>query len=150
MTHPQVVILGFDDWLAKQLQEQATAAAWVLRDLRQVAACHAQLAEARPTVFVVQIDFQESTTALLALIAGVHASAPDVAILVVGDVKLPEDDRIAWTLAAFDLGARFVLFPPLARPILEDLVGGLMEATIRRTAPRAAPETIDLAEEGQA
>ena len=60
--------------------------------------------------------------------------------------------RAVWTATAFDLGARFVLFPPLTRPVLEELAGGLMSAVIRRAggpapAPPAEGDVIDLAED---
>ena len=74
------------------------------------------------------------------------AFAPDVAVVVLSDVKLADDDRAAWTAGVLDLGARYVLFPPLQRPVLEDLVGGLMTATQRRTIGATAG-TIDLADE---
>ena len=32
----------------------------------------------------------------------------------------------------FDLGARYVLFPPLTKPVLEDLASGLMASAVRR------------------
>ncbi|MBL8866514.1 MAG: hypothetical protein JNK93_13220 [Planctomycetia bacterium] len=66
-----------------------------------------------------------------------------------------EADRAAWTATILDLGARFVLFPPLTRPVLEDLAGGLMGVQLERAgreapAPRPADPVIDLAEEGLA
>jgi hypothetical protein len=73
------------------------------------------------------------------LIADVRTAHPDVPVIAVSDVKLSDADRGAWTAALFDLGARYVLFPPLTRPVLEDVVSGLMAAAIRRTiGPEAA------------
>jgi hypothetical protein len=79
-------------------------------------------------------------------------------------VKLSDADRIAWTAALIDLGARYVLFPPLTKPVLEDVISGLMAAAIRRVVgaaagapagaakpkrvrPKPADEVIDLADE---
>ena len=45
--------------------------------------------------------------------------------------KLNDDDRAHWTALAFDLGARYVTFPPLFRQNLEDIVSGLMASRIR-------------------
>ena len=71
------------------------------------------------------------------------------------DVKLPDAERTAWTAALLDLGARYVLFPPLTRPVLEDVVSGLMTATIGRIVGESVPSkparterVIDLADEG--
>jgi hypothetical protein len=35
---------------------------------------------------------------------------------------------------AYDIGARYVMFPPLTRTLVEDIVAGLMAATIKRCA----------------
>jgi len=157
MRHPQVVVFAFDEWLGKQLRELAAEARWLVREARQAAACRALLRDPRPTVLLLQADPDDDRAAALALLADVHRAAPDVAAVVVSDVKLSEEDRTAWTAAALDLGARYVLFPPLSRPVIEDVVSGLMAASVRRGLP---PETapprpadrgvIDLAEEGQA
>jgi hypothetical protein len=42
------------------------------------------------------------------------------------------EQRAQLSALAFDLGARYVLFPPLQQPVIEDLVSGLMAATIGR------------------
>jgi len=60
-------------------------------------------------------------------------------VVAVADVKLPDAERAAWTAALLDLGARYVLFPPLTRPVLEDAVSGLMAATIRRVIGEVPP-----------
>ena len=88
---------------------------------------------------------------------------PDVPVVAVSDVKLNDADRVAWTAALFDLGARYVLFPPLTKPVLEDVVSGLMAAAVGRqiggppaakpAAPKPRPrpksedDVIDLADE---
>jgi hypothetical protein len=66
------------------------------------------------------------------LIAEMHNRWPDVPVVAVSDVKLPETERAAWTAALFDLGARYVLFPPLTKVVLEDVVSGLMMACLKR------------------
>jgi hypothetical protein len=154
MKFPQVVILGFDDWLAKQLAEQAADGGWLIRDVRQPAVCRDHARENRPTVVLVQSDPHDAHAAPLNLIADIHRTTMAVAVAV-SDIKLSEDERIAWTAAALDVGARYVLFPPLTRPVLEDLVGGLMATVCRRTVTEAVSNpqpagVIDLATEGQA
>ena len=107
-------------------------------------------------MLLVQADPHDEKAAAFALLADAHRTCPDAAAVVVCDVKLSEADRVAWTAASLDLGARYVLFPPLARPVLEDVVSGLMAAVVRRTVPADAPAktadapVIDLANEGQA
>jgi hypothetical protein len=66
---------------------------------------------------------------------------------------MPEEDRIAWTATVMDLGARMVLFPPLTRPVFEDIASGFMAAAVRRLGTISPPkkpteEIIDLAEGG--
>jgi len=51
---------------------------------------------------------------------------PETPIVIVSDTKVPEVERAEWAARWFDLGARFVMFPPLTRAILEDAVVGLM------------------------
>ena len=83
-------------------------------------------------MLIVQVELAEDKTAPLRLIADTRRDWPDVPIVAVSDVKLSDADRIAWTAALFDLGARYVLFPPLTKPVLEDVVSGL-----RRWKPRS-------------
>jgi hypothetical protein len=154
MKHPHLVVFAFDDWLAKQLRELAAESRWLLREVRQPGACLALLSDPRPTVLFAQLDPHADTAAPLALVGDVHRQSPDVAVVVVSDVKLGDDDRAAWTAAALDLGARYVLFPPLSRPVLEDVASGLMAAAVARTTYDARPDPaeplIDLAEHGDA
>ncbi len=147
MRFPQIVVCAFDGWAANQLRELAAEHCWLLREVRQPAAALELAREPRPTVLVVQADPTADRPVPLRLVADAHRLAPDAAAVVLSDVKLAEDDRAAWAAGVLDLGARYVLFPPLQRPVLEDLVGGLMAAAIRRAAgPAPAGEPIDLAD----
>lgn len=158
MRYPQVVVCASDDWTVNQLRPQAVEHRWLLRSVRQLAAARDLALEPRPTVLLVQADPAAERPDALRLVADIHRLRPDVATVVLSDVKLSEDDRAAWAAGVYDLGARYVLFPPLTRPVLEDLVGGLMAATVRRVlgqdvpavAPVSAPPggVIDLAREG--
>jgi hypothetical protein len=105
-------------------------------------------------VLLVRFEPAEEKPAPLELIANIRRQAPDTPVVAVADVKLPDAERAAWTAALFDLGARLVLFPPLTKPVLEDVASGLMTAAIRRVvgeappAPRTGEEpVIDLADE---
>jgi DNA-binding NarL/FixJ family response regulator len=146
MRFPQIVICAFDAWAANQLRELAAGQRWLLREVRQPAAALELAREPRPTVLVVQVDPTADRPDPLRLVANARRLAPDAAAVVLSDVKLADDDRAAWTAGVLDLGARYVLFPPLQRAVLEDLVGGLMTATLRRTIGPAGG-TIDLADE---
>lgn len=132
MKHPVVVVCAFDDWVANQLRELAAEHKWLLREVRLPAAALDLVRDPRPAVLVVQADPTADATGPLGLVADAHRLCPDVPAVVVSDAKLGDDDRAAWTAAALDLGARFVLFPPLTRPVVEDLVSGLMAAVARR------------------
>lgn len=148
MRFPQIVVCAFDAWAANQLRELADGHRWLLREVRQPAAALELARQARPTVLVVQADPTADRPDPLRLVADARRLAPDAAAVVLSDVKLSDDDRASWTATVLDLGARYVLFPPLQRSVLEDLVGGLMAATLRRVVgPEAAGGTIDLADE---
>ncbi len=147
MRFPQIVVCAFDAWAANQFRELAAEHRWLLREVRQPAAALELTREPRPTVLVVQADPTADRPDALRLVVDAHRLAPDVAAVVLSDVKLADDDRAAWAAGALDLGARYVLFPPLQRSVLEDLVGGLMAATLRRVVgPDAPGGTIDLAD----
>ncbi|MGL4420348.1 MAG: hypothetical protein ACRCZF_06770 [Gemmataceae bacterium] len=157
MKHPLVLIYSPDDWLGKQLRPYCDQAGWVLRETRQTGACRAQLDEApsQPTVLFLQVNPDDASAAapVLDLLAGVHGAHGDVMCVVVCDGKISESERGHWMVGVLDLGAQFVIFPPLTRAVLEDLLGGLMSVPIRRMKPEFVPpartDTIDLAEEGQ-
>ncbi|CAN5563348.1 hypothetical protein BH11PLA2_BH11PLA2_04820 [soil metagenome] len=148
MKHPHVIILGFDEWLARQIRPLCDEHRWLLHDVRQPGAAKTLLHERRPAVLAVQIDPHAETSPGIALLAETHSMLPDVMIVVVSDGKLPDEDRSRWTASLLDLGAGFVLFPPLTGPVLEDLVGGLMSALLSRLRPSMVSDVIDLAEEG--
>jgi hypothetical protein len=167
MRAPQLVVVEADGWIARHLGDLAAEGAWLVRDTRGAGAALSLVRERRPCVLIVQVELAEDKPAALGLIADARRACPDVPVVAVSDVKLSDADRVAWTAALFDLGARYVLFPPLTKPVLEDVVSGLMAAAIRRVVgaapselgPSAAPskpkprrakpadEVIDLADE---
>jgi hypothetical protein len=164
MHAPQVVVLEADGWIARHLKDIAAEGAWLVRSTRGVESALQMASERGPCVLIVQAELAEDRPAALRLIADARRARPDVPVVVASDVKLSEADRAAWTAALFDLGARYVLFPPLTQPVLEDVVSGLMAAAARRAAgaptgpaaPKAArprprrskeEDVIDLADE---
>lgn len=128
MRYPQLIVCGPDEWIAGQLRELAGEHGWLLRPVRRPAAALDLTRDARPAVLFAQTDPTRSADGALRLVADVHRLAPDVPVVVVSDVKLPEAERAGWAASAMDLGARLVLFPPLTRAVLEDVAGGLMAA----------------------
>src|SRR4051794_10165595 len=132
MKHSRVIVLEADGWLAKQLRELAAESRWLVRQARSIDTALSLAREPSPAVLLVQFEPGEDKPAALGLIADVHRLAPDVPVVAMSDSKMREAERAAWTAALLDLGARYVLFPPVTKPILEDVVSGLMTATIRR------------------
>ena len=157
MKHPQVIVLDADGWCAKQLRELAEEGRWLVRTVRTIESAMALVRARCPTLILVQFELAEEKASRLAMIAEVHRLSPDVPVVAIADAKLPDTERATWTAAVFDLGARYVLFPPITKPILEDVVSGLMNATIRRVVGEDAlfaplpksrtDEVIDLADE---
>lgn len=132
MRFPQIVIVESDGWIAKQFREMAGESRWLVKPARSTGAA-LSLIQRQPAVLLVQFEPAEDKSEPLGLIAEVHRLAPDVPVIAVADVKVSDTERTAWTAALLDLGARYVLFPPLTKPVLEDVVSGLMSAAIRRT-----------------
>ncbi|MCS6866750.1 MAG: hypothetical protein RMJ56_09090 [Gemmataceae bacterium] len=162
MRTPHVVILEPDGWLARNLSELAAEDGWLIRRARTVEAARSLVGERQPCVFLVQVELTEESLSSFQLIVEIHQKYPEIPVVVISETKLNDADRVAWTATLFELGARFVLFPPLTRPVVEDVVSGLMAATIRRTVGELAPpverttktaptpepnEVIDLADE---
>jgi hypothetical protein len=154
MKLPRVIVLEHDGWLAKQLRELAGESRWLVQTARSVDTALGLARGRGPAVLLAHVEPAEDKPGPLGLVAEVHRLAPDVPVVAVSDVKLPDAERAAWTAALFDLGARYVLFPPLTRPVIEDVVSGLMAAAIGRVIGEAAPrpkpaadgEVIDLAD----
>jgi DNA-binding NtrC family response regulator len=133
MRLPQIMVWESDGWMARQLRELATENRWLLRPVRSARRLR-QLLNASGVcgVCLLQFELWSEQREPIELLAEMHLRSPDVPIVAVSDVKLPEAERAAWTAALFDLGARYVLFPPLTKPVLEDVVSGLMLAALKR------------------
>lgn len=139
MKFPQLLVLGLDDWIAGQLGDLARESRWLLRELRHPDAVLRAMVPGCPTVVLVQADPADPRGERWELLEALHRTAPDVACVVLSDAKLPDERRAAWAAFALDLGARWVLFPPYTRLVLEDLAGALMQATARRVVGEPAP-----------
>ncbi len=145
MRAPQLVIVEIDGWIARLLSELSAENKWLVRASRSSDNAMSLVRDRRPSVLVVQVELADDKPAALTLISDAFRLCPDVPVVAVSDVKLNDADRVAWTAALFDLGARYAVFPPLTRPVLEDVVSGLMASATRRagiTAPvaKSAPD----------
>jgi DNA-binding response OmpR family regulator len=132
--YPQIIVLENDSWLGKQLRDLAAESRWLIHSVRTSLAVLSQLQPGNPTVILLQIDLGDEHLSSLNLIREINRLEPDSAVIVVSDVKVSDSEQSAWTAALFDLGARYVLFPPLTKPVLEDVVSGLMTVSINRLA----------------
>src|SRR5580692_10546598 len=154
MKLPQIIVLELDGWLAKQLRELAGESRWLIQQTRMVDTALSLVRDRRPVVLIVQIEPGEDKPEPLKMIAETHRLAQDVPIVAISDVKLPDAERAAWTAAILDLGARYVLFPPLMKSVLEDIISGLMAGAMRTSVgdipppPKREEAIIDLANEG--
>ena len=142
MKHPHVVVYESDGWLADQVRRLAGEHAWLVRESRHADACLALLADGRPAVLLLRLERELHDG--LTLLSQVAERAPDCPVVLVSDVKMEGAEQRAQLAAlAFDLGARYVLFPPLQQPVIEDLVAGLLGAAIRRLVGASATDDDD-------
>lgn len=128
MRYPQILICDAGEQLEVELRELAARHRWMLRRVHQARALKAALRERRPSVVCLAADPSDEQSLELITLSECRTFYPDVPFLVCSPVKLPEPDRVHWSAAVLDLGARFVLFPPIIRPVLEDLVQGMMRS----------------------
>ena len=142
MKHPQVVVYESDGALAGQVRRLAGENAWLVRESRQPDACLQLLADVRPAVLLLKLERELLDG--LTLLGRVAERAPDCPVVLVSDVKMEgAEQRAQLSALAVDLGARYVLFPPLQTPVIEDLVAGLMAAAVRRVVGTPADEGPD-------
>lgn len=131
MKYPQVIVYESDGTIAGQIRRLAAENQWLVRESRHDVACLALLAEDRPSVVVLKLE--KDLVEGLTLLTQIVAQSPDSPVILVSDVKMDgAAQRVQLSTLAFDLGARYVLFPPLQQPVIEDLVAGFMAATIQR------------------
>jgi hypothetical protein len=119
MRRAQVIIYEPDGRLTQMLRANGSAQGWWLRPVRHAARVVSLLRPGETSVVIVKTGRDlEREFALLEALSRVF---PDVATVVVGDADQPALAGLAW-----DLGARFVLSPPLPREQLNDIVTALM------------------------
>ena len=120
MQQSQIVTYGIDGALADRLRELALARRVWLRETSQFAACRSLVQSAAPTIFVLVLgrDLERE----LAFLEQVHAALPGTATIVIGEADNPALAGLAW-----DLGATFVLFPPMPVEMISEVIVRLLE-----------------------
>ncbi len=120
MRAPQIVVCESDRWAAELLRGTAEVWQWPLRELRGEAAIVRALSQGGPSVLVLEIggDLERD----LALLGRLTWLCPAASTVVVTQAASAELTGLAW-----DLGADYVLAPPLPRDALLPVVLGIME-----------------------
>lgn len=121
MQHTQVLVYESDGKLAAGLEDLAHQHGFRVREIRQEKACFNLLRRGGAGVLVLKIgrDLEREVR----LLERASWLFPETAIIVVGDTNYPGLAGLAW-----DLGARFVLFPPQPLELLPELVRSLLPA----------------------
>jgi hypothetical protein len=134
MRHPQLLIYEGDGRIAevfRQLRDRDKRYRFALREPRSLEVCLRLLGHGEPSVLVLKAgtDLVREMT-LLHRVTWLH---PETAVVVVGDAENTVLAELAW-----DLGAACVLFPPLPRDWLVEIVEGHLlkpVAAVKRTSP---------------
>jgi hypothetical protein len=119
MRHPQFLVVERDGLLANLLRRAGFDRTWSLREPRRLEACLRLLRQGGPSILVLAVgqDLERELT----LLERVSWFYPDAATVAVGDAENPALTGLLW-----DLGATFVLLPPLPHDLLPDVLRGLM------------------------
>ncbi|MCE9531083.1 MAG: hypothetical protein K8T89_08160 [Planctomycetes bacterium] len=132
MKHPRIVIYETDGRLAEQIRDVARENGWLVRESRQAEACLALLREGGPAVLIIKLE--RKLIDEMSLLAKLNEQVPHCPVILISDAKMENAlRRSSFAGLAYDLGARYVLFPPLSRSVIEDAVVGLLEAAIHRS-----------------
>jgi hypothetical protein len=150
MQFPQILVYENDGLLAAMLRETAKTKRWARREARKPESCLRLLRGLCPTVLVLKIathakreaglpvkeedeqqraaDREKEQVQSLELLARVHETFPETAMVAVGDAEDANLTSLAW-----DFGASYVLTPPQSRQMLPEIVVGLMEEAIGKS-----------------
>lgn len=120
MRHPQLLIYETDGRLARVLRPIAAEQRWSCHEPRRSETVLELVQDQGPAILVLRLGKQMEKE--LELLDQVTQKAPETATVVVGDVENEPVTALAW-----DLGAKYVLFPPQSRELLRDIVIRLME-----------------------
>ena len=120
MRQAQALLYESDGRLAKLLQPVFDTHRWRLRELRQIDSIAEALKESIPLLI---LKIGRNLYEELVLLEQTRWYFPETSIVVVGETAHPELEGLAW-----DLGADFVLFPPLPKEHLVEIVKTMMPA----------------------
>jgi hypothetical protein len=119
MQHPQLLVYQGDARITALLEPVAETNRWWLRKPRDLTECLELLPGGGPSVLVIRVG--RDLEGELVTLERVSRLFPNAAVVVVG-----EADQAALANPARDLGAAFVLFPPMSLDLLTGIVTGLM------------------------
>ena len=124
MHQTQIVTYKIDGAIAVRLRELAQARRFWLRETSQLDACRNLVQTTAPAILVLVLggDLERELT----LLEQVHASMPGTSIVALGEVDNPVLAGLAW-----DLGAKFVFFPPTSAHAVNEVIGRLLEEAAR-------------------
>jgi len=122
MRYPQLLIYESDGRLAELFRRQCAqekTRRFALREPRGQESCLRLLRRGGPSVLVLKAG--KDLVREMTLLERVTWLCPEAAVIVVGDAENTVLAEVAW-----ELGARFVLFPPLPREWLTAIVDGFL------------------------
>ena len=122
MRYPQLLIYESDGRIGEMFRrqrEQQKSRRFALREPRGQESCLRLLRRSGPSALILKVG--KDLVRELTLLERVTWQCPDTAVLVVGDTENVLLAELVW-----DLGASFVLFPPLPREWLPALVDGFL------------------------
>jgi DNA-binding response OmpR family regulator len=139
MRLPQVLVYESDRRLAELLRRSNKPPRFALREPRSLEGCLRLLRRGGPSVLVLKVGTE--LTREFAILERVTWQFPDTAVIVVGDTENAPLASLAW-----DLGARLILFPPLPRHELPELVDYFLNASRPTAVPQPGPSAEPLVE----
>jgi hypothetical protein len=119
MKRAHVIVFETDGKLAQGLTELSRQRGFRLNEIHHHDACLSCLRRQGSGVLVLKLG--RDLTREMTLLERVSWLFPETATIVVGETANPSLVALAW-----DLGARFVLFPPQPLEVLPDVVEGFL------------------------
>jgi len=133
MRHPRIVVLEGDGLLAKSLLPHCEKMRWLLVEERQMESCRRQLQRTGSAVLVLKLG--RNLVRELGLLRDLQFEANEIQTLVVS-----ESDDPSLQALAYDLGASYVMLPPIDRLQLTEIVEHLMLARLPQQTTETAPQ----------
>jgi hypothetical protein len=139
MRYPQLLIYESDGRIAemfRRVRGEDKRHKFAMREPRALEACLRLLRHGGPSMLILKMG--QDLVRELTLLERVTWTCPEAAVVVVGDSENTPLVELIW-----DLGATYVLFPPLPREWLKDIVDGylLRPAPDAKAPPAAEPQS---------